>query len=125
MTRTLAAALALAVTIAAAGSAAGPPPAEQYLLHCSGCHGPEGHGTPGTVPSLLELAPVFDAAGGREYLARVPGAAQAPVSDEDLAALLNWVLVELSGATLRDPYRADEVGRLRAKPLRDPARARP
>ena len=110
---------------AAVPAAAGPPPAEQYLLHCSGCHGPEGRGTPGTVPSLLDLGPVFKAEGGREYLARVPGVAQAPVSDADLAALLNWVLVTLSGVALDEPYAAGEVGELRARPLRDPAGARP
>jgi hypothetical protein len=62
--------------------------------------------------------------GGREYLARVPGVAQAPLSDVRLAALLNWLLAELGGAPPVSPYTAAEVGALRAAPLRDPVAAR-
>lgn len=101
------------------------PPAEQYQLHCSGCHGRDGRGVPGTTPSLHGLAALLEAPGGRSYLASVPGVAQAPVDDAALASLLNWVLAEFSDGTPTVPYTAEEVGALRRHPLRDPGSARP
>ena len=47
-----------------------------------------------------------------------------PKVNERLARLLNWVLNEFSGVTLKPPYSAAEVERLRADPLRDPVSAR-
>jgi mono/diheme cytochrome c family protein len=114
-----------AACLAAATSAAERPPAEQYLLHCSGCHGRDGGGAPPTTPSLRDLAAVLAAPGGRAYLARVPGVAQAPISDAELAQLLEWVLREFSQATVDPPFSPEEIGRLRSAPLRDPVAARP
>ena len=57
--------------------------------------------------------------GGREYLVRVPGAAQSTLSDERLAALLDWMIREFGPAEVAaqlDPYRAEEVARWRAQP---------
>ncbi len=114
-----------AVALAATTSTAEPDPHERYLLHCSGCHGPDGRGAPGVTPSLHGLSRLLEAPGGRAYLAAVPGVAQAPVDDAALAALLNWVIAEFSGGTRASPYTAKEMGELRAAPLRDPAAARP
>jgi mono/diheme cytochrome c family protein len=125
---TAAAGLILALCgLLAASAAAEPPPRERelYLLHCSGCHGADGRGAAGVAPSLHGLARLAESADGRSYLARVPGVAQAPVDDDDLAALLNWVLAEFSQPPLAQPYSAEEIGALRQNPLRDPARARP
>ena len=97
---------------------------ENYLLHCSGCHLPDGGGVPGTTPSLRELAPILAAPGGREYLGRVPGVVQAPLSDVELARLLNWVLASMSGAPADPPYSETEIRSLRAKPIRDTVAAR-
>ena len=97
-----------------------PSVAEDYVLHCSACHGHDGRGSPGLVPSLFELAPVLGDPRGRAYLASVPGVAQAPLSDERIARLLNWVLDEYSDTRVTPPYSAAEVGKLRASPLRDP-----
>jgi mono/diheme cytochrome c family protein len=97
---------------------------ENYLLHCSGCHLPDGVGVPGTTPSLRELAPVLAAPGGRDYLGRVPGVAQASLSNVELARLLNWVLTSMSGAPPDPPYSAAEMQSLRARPIRDTAAAR-
>ncbi|MDE0911419.1 MAG: cytochrome c [Myxococcota bacterium] len=101
------------------------PTEEAYVLHCSGCHGLDGTGIPGFVPSLRELAGLLEKEGGRAYLARVPGVAQAPLPDRELAALLNWVMEELSGAQNYARYTSGEIGRWRAQPLRDPLGARP
>jgi mono/diheme cytochrome c family protein len=100
------------------------PPAEGYQLHCSGCHGPDARGVPGVSPTLHGIGSLLDREGGRAYLVRVPGVAQAPVSDAALAVLLNWLLETYSGAAPSPPYRAAEVGALREDPLRDPLAAR-
>lgn len=121
MTRFLA---ALLLSLAAPAAADEPAAAEDYALHCSACHALDGSGL-GFVPGLHGLAPLLAAPGGRAYLVRVPGVAQAPLSDERLARLLNWVLRRFSDARAEPPYAAAEVARLRASPLRDPAAARP
>lgn len=110
----------------APGAAGQDDPAEHYLLHCSGCHGADGRGIPGVTPSLHDLAPLAATPAGRAYLARVPGVAQAPLSDTSLAALLDWLLARFSGSSpgRLPPFDPDEVGRLRARPLRDPVAAR-
>lgn len=109
----------------AGGVRADVPPSEAYVLHCSGCHGRDGSGHPDFVPSLRELGALLARPGGRDYLARVPGVAQAPLDDAQLAALLNWVLHEIASTKDIEPYRASEVGALRRAPLRDPVAARP
>ena len=58
----------------------------------------------------------------REFLVRVPGTAQAPLSDGEIADLLNWMLVEFSPDELPDHferYTADEVHGYRREPLTD------
>jgi hypothetical protein len=98
-----------------------PPPSEDFVLQCSGCHGPHGAGTPGVVPPLSGLAPFLETPAGRQYLVRVPGVAQSSLDDARLAALLDWVLAEFSGVRPDPPYTAIEVGGWRSRPLRDPA----
>ena len=94
------------------------------MLHCAACHRLDGTGTPGVVPSLHGIGGLLATPEGRAYLARVPGVAQAPLSDERLARLLNWVLAEFSGTAPTPGYTAREVGALRLNPLRDPASVR-
>jgi hypothetical protein len=112
-----------ATTSALPGRAAERTPAVDYALHCQGCHLADGSATPGRVPALSgSLARFIQIPGGRAYLVRVPGVAQAPLDDGALAALLNWILVRFpSGGVAPDflPYRAEEVGRLRRLPLLD------
>ena len=101
------------------------PPLAQihYMLHCQGCHLPDGRGSPGKVPALRDsIARYLTVAGGREYLVRVPGIAQAPVDDTALAALLNWVVLRFgpaSDALAAAPFTAAEVAALRRPPLTD------
>jgi mono/diheme cytochrome c family protein len=109
---------ALAVWTAAVARGA-PPPREDFLLHCSGCHQSDGAGVPGVVPPLAGLGPLLATPAGRAYLVRVPGVAQSSLSDERLASLLNWVMREMSGAAPSPAYDAREVHALRAQPLRD------
>ena len=99
-----------------------------YLLHCSGCHLPDGSGAPDDVPSLRNnLGWIVRVAEGRDYLVRVPGSSQALLNDAELAAVINWVLTEFNAETLADdfkPLTAREVGRARSDVLMDPLKFR-
>lgn len=95
-----------------------------YMLNCQGCHGPAGTGTTdGTVPRLEgHLARFLHVEGGREFLVRVPGSANAALSDPALAEVINWMVGTYDSAHLPPgfkPYDAAEVARLRANPLTD------
>ncbi len=99
-----------------------------FQLNCMGCHLADGSGQPGRVPSIRRTLVLFsESAQGRDYLIRVPGVAQSPLSDADTAALLNWLARNLSGAALPCgfvDYSAAEVRRSRAHPLADVSRTR-
>lgn len=95
-----------------------------YRMHCQGCHGPEGTGTPdGAVPTMNGFVGNFLRVDrGREFLVRVPGSANADMSDAALAEVLNWLLPRISAEQLPDdfrPYNRDEVADWRADPLQD------
>ncbi len=93
-----------------------------YMLNCQGCHLPDGGGA-GDVPRMRGFVGNFlKVPDGREFLVRVPGSANAALSDARLAELLNWMLLEMSRNELPAdfrPYTAEEVGEHRSKPLRD------
>jgi cytochrome c553 len=103
-------------------------PRSDYLLHCAGCHLADAAGAPPYVPSLAgPLGRLVATAAGRDYVARVPGAAQAPISDEALAAVINWLLLEFNRETLPPgfrPLRGAEVARSRSRVLADPLKLR-
>jgi len=116
------AALAAALVLAAAPAARAFAPAVDYAVHCQGCHLADGRATPGSVPALAgTVARLARTPAGREYMARVPNVAQAPLSDAELAALLNWVVRRFGAeaAARVAPDSADEVAALRARPLVD------
>jgi mono/diheme cytochrome c family protein len=95
-------------------------PRINYMLHCMGCHTPDGSGEPGRVPSLKEtLARLAASPAGRRFLVQVPGASQSPLSDAELAELLNWMIQTLSRARPERvaPFTAAEVAEYRHKPL--------
>lgn len=93
-----------------------------YMLNCQGCHLPKGEGA-GDVPRMTDFVGNFlKVPGGREFLVQVPGSANAPLPDQRLAELLNWMLDEISREQLPAdfrPYTAAEVARYRTMPLRD------
>ena len=110
---------------------AGPPPAgvensrrawQNWTLNCQGCHRLDGTGSDGTAPSLAgTVAKFLWVPGGREYLMRVPGVATSPLSSEDLAEVVNWMLWRFDRAHLPagfQPFTATEIERWRAQPLR-------
>lgn len=100
---------------------------QNWILKCQGCHRPDATGTPETTPAMAGIVAKFlHVPGGREYLGRVPGVATAPVSDAELADLLNWTLYRFDAAHVPadfKPYSASEIGKLRKAPFRTEAPA--
>ncbi len=95
-----------------------------YMLNCQGCHGPDGAGTAdGAVPTMKNFLGNFLAvAEGREFLIRVPGSANAALTDAALAEVLNWMLPQISPEQIPDdfnPYTTAEVAKWRKQPLDD------
>ena len=103
-------------------------PRVNFQLHCMGCHRADGSGEAGRIPSVRRSLLQFSGTGeGREFVLRVPGVAQSPLSDRETAALLNWMARNLSDLPLPVgfvDYTAAEVGRLRHEPLAEVAAAR-
>ena len=96
---------------------------QNYILNCQGCHLPDASGSPGLVPRISNFVGNFlHVEGGREFIVQVPGSANAPINDQELTDVLNWMLHEFSKAQIPEnfaPYTAEEVGRLRRQPLVD------
>ena len=94
-----------------------------YMLNCQGCHLADGSGLPGIVPSMRGIVGSFlTVTGGREFLVQVPGSANAPISDAELAELLNWILTTMSAENLSPDfqyYTGEEVAQLRQHTLMD------
>ncbi len=95
---------------------------QHWTLNCQGCHRPDGSGSAGTAPSLAgTVARFLSVPGGREYLGRVPGVATSPLSNADLSEVMNWMLWRFDKEHIPanfQPFKADEIGRLRSAPLR-------
>jgi mono/diheme cytochrome c family protein len=99
-----------------------------YMLNCQGCHLADGSGLPGSVPSMRDFVGSFlTIPGGREFLVQVPGSANSPLSNADLAELLNWILTTMSAEQLGQDfefYTEAEVRQARAQVLIDVAEVR-
>lgn len=94
---------------------------QHYQLHCMGCHGEDGAGLEGQVPSLRgTLSRISSAPQGREYVLRVPGVTQSTLSSAEIAAVLNWAIYEFSSSDAAKrirPFTAAEVSSARTRPL--------
>jgi cytochrome c553 len=116
-TRAAALAIAASALTVTAGAAS---PAQDYMLYCMGCHGVDAQGVPGKVPPLaVTLARFMRAPEGRDYVLRVPGAANSALSDAALTAVLNWLAERYAPEEepRPQPFTAEEVTRARRSPL--------
>jgi mono/diheme cytochrome c family protein len=112
--------VALAASLSAGALRASP--AQDYMLYCMGCHGPQAQGVPGKIPPLAgALALFMRTAEGRDYVLRVPGAANSALPDAQLTAVLNWLATSYGapGEAPPVPFTVDEVTRVRHTPLAD------
>ena len=89
---------------------------------------PDGTGLSSVVPTLHDvIGRMVAEPGGRDYVIRVPGVSQAPINDEKLTAVINWMLTEFSSETLPEnfqPFTVTEVTRARSQLLADPLKYR-
>jgi mono/diheme cytochrome c family protein len=96
-------------------------PQSNYLLGCGGCHGVDGRSNSKLVPDLRDQVGYFlSTPAGREYLVRLPNVAFYTASNEELAAVLNYMVFTLGGKGVpadAKPYTAAEVASLRKSPL--------
>jgi hypothetical protein len=103
-------------------------PRVNYELQCMGCHLADGSGESGRVPSVRgTLVPFSMISAGREFVLRVPGVAQSPLTDAEVAAVLNWMARNLSDAPVPagfSDYSAGEVRTVRGRPLAQVSAAR-
>jgi cytochrome c553 len=109
----------LALALAGGASAS---PVQDYMLYCMGCHGPEAQGLPGKIPPLASsLARFMRTNEGRNYLLRVPGAANSVLSDAQLAAVFNWLAERYGAPDEPRPalFTVEEVSAARHTPLAD------
>ncbi len=91
-----------------------------YQLFCQGCHGPDGAGRNGVPRIHSEIGVFLKSQAGREYLIKVPGAANAPLKDAELADVMNWTLNQFAGNSLPEQWREyteHEVAEYRKQPL--------
>jgi mono/diheme cytochrome c family protein len=109
------------LAVGPAALAHGYEPRVNFQLQCMGCHHADGAGEEGRVPSVRwTLVPFSAFTEGRDFVMRVPGVAQAPLTDAEVAALLNWMARNLSDVPLPAgfvDYTAAEVGSVRHRPL--------
>ncbi|MFT6949265.1 MAG: cytochrome c553 [Paraglaciecola sp.] len=91
-----------------------------YQILCQGCHVGDGRGGKG-VPNMKGRVGYFlSGQKGREYLVKVPGAANSALDNDQLAELLNWMMIEIGKKSTPADFAyftAPEVERLRASPL--------
>lgn len=92
-----------------------------WVMQCQGCHGADGAGSDGGAPNMVGVVAAFlHFQEGREFLGRVPGVAFVSLPEKETAELLNWLVNEFDSGHLPRkfiPYTADEVKKLRLRPL--------
>jgi hypothetical protein len=99
-----------------------------YTINCQGCHLRDGSGMPDAIPRMTGYIGNFlKVPGGREFLVRVPGSANAPLNNNELAETLNWMLTTFDSVGTKNnfvPFTPEEVKQLRKNPLIDVVAAR-
>jgi cytochrome c553 len=109
-----------AMTLASAtGATAADRSRQNYIQFCAGCHQLDGSGSPAVgIPDMrAHVGYYLHSPRGRAYLVQVPGSANSPLSDRELALLLNWIVQTFSREQVPDPFRPyseDEVAQLRS-----------
>jgi mono/diheme cytochrome c family protein len=111
--------IALLALVSVANVCAADRSRQNYIQYCAGCHQFDGSGSPDAgIPDMrAKVGQFLFSPRGRAFLVQVPGSANSPLSDGELAQLLNWIVKAFSQAQLPatfEPFNEDEVKRLRA-----------
>jgi len=96
-----------------------------YILQCQGCHRADGLGNNSAdgsgTPSMLTFGRLFlSTPEGRDFFVSVPGVVNAPLSDEEMTHVINYVIEAL---IIRDAaaepflYSLEELSRYRKTKL--------
>ena len=118
------------VLLPLAGMAEGRGARIEFVIHCQGCHLENGAGQPPHVPMFKDrVGYLLQIPDGREYLVQVPGVSNAPLSDADLAGVLNYMVQTYAGDSMPadfEPFTQAEIARHRgtAPPAIDALRHR-
>ena len=98
------------------------------MLHCQGCHLPDATGFGDEVPRMKDFVGYFThSPEGREFLVRVPGVATAALPDDQLAELMNWLLLSFSADQLPEnfvSFTVAEIAVLRRDLIANPGKVR-
>src|SRR5262249_23013913 len=95
-------------------------PQLDYMLYCMGCHGETAQGVAGEGPRLAGNLPLYmRTSEGRNYVLRVPGAANSVLSDEGITLVFNWLATTYPapGQPPPRPFTVAEVTNARHMPL--------
>lgn len=94
-----------------------------YMIHCQGCHVPDGSGLEGKVPDLRASLPMLlSVKGGRAFLVQVPGSSMSALSDARLASTLNWMVRNFTSLKTDQQFRdytEAEIENMRPQRLED------
>lgn len=95
-----------------------------YMLQCQGCHKAGGEGIEGSIPSMLKHGiAMLGSERGRKFFITVPGSANSPLSDQQLADVLNYISTELLDVETNEHtvrlFDAKEVSKVRNNQLFD------
>ncbi|HRL22665.1 MAG TPA: cytochrome C [Alcaligenes sp.] len=102
---------------------------KDYMLQCAGCHRYDGRGLSHRgIPDFNQSIGLFTRLpAGRQYMIRVPGAAQSQLDNAELARVLNWIVAKYSPEDIAPDYRpftSAEVGASRRQRFDDVLPAR-
>lgn len=93
-----------------------------YVLTCSGCHGIDGAASEGgRIPALAgSVGHFMKTPEARQFLPQAPGIMNSGLKDDQVTALMNWLVPALAGDSLSvkfEPYSIEEIAASRrAKP---------
>lgn len=114
--------LILSLALLSTPALAGYSPETNYMLNCMGCHLADGLGSEANhVPRVKDTIGYYlRTADGRDYLMRVPGAALSRLEDDELAAVLNYMINTMAGTSKPadfKPFTGEEIKQHRYTPL--------
>jgi hypothetical protein len=91
-----------------------------YILQCQGCHQSDGSGTPPETPNFSEYGAEFvHSEEGRAYWISVPGASNSPLTDAELADVLNYICAEILNVNDSRKFSAQEISVHRGKQMKN------